>query len=466
MYEMRTFPYFATRHTGHDKNRHGLVLGMNLSALRFVATLRRFIKQLPENMTTDTVETVAQQSRRAARQLASTSEAQRNRALLGMAEAMEAAKRDILTVNAEEVEQARQAGLPAAMLKRLTIDEKVFQYMLSRLKKVAQCPDPLNRILAGHTNPNGLQVYKKSVPLGVVGIIYESRPNVTSDAAGVCIKSGNAVILRGGSEALQTNIRLADAMIEGAVAAGLPQHAIQIIRTPGHEAVGELLKMDDYVDVLIPRGGKDLIKRIAEGTRIPVIKHYDGICHLYIAADADPIQAVDLAINSKCQSVQVCNALETLLVDEQCAAQMLPLLKTAFETKQIELRGCQRAQALLPGMESATEEDWRSEYLAPILSLKIVNGISEAIDHINHYGSGHTDAIATQSLKLAQTFEQQVDSASVLINASTRLSGGGDYGLGSVVGISTDKLHARGPVGPEELTTYKWVAYGNGHLRS
>ncbi|MGR8929804.1 MAG: glutamate-5-semialdehyde dehydrogenase [Gammaproteobacteria bacterium] len=417
-------------------------------------------------MTTTTVEAIAKQSRLAARQLSSTSELQRNRALAGMAESLESVKRQILTTNSEEVERARQAGLPAAMVKRLTIDEKVFQYMLSRLKKVAQRPDPLNRVLEGHTNPNGLKVFKKSVPLGVIGIIYEARPNVTSDAAGVCIKAGNAVILRGGSEALRTNIMLTDAMIAGAVSAGLPSHAIQIVREAGHEAVGELLKMDDYVDVLIPRGGKDLIKRIAEGTRIPVIKHYDGICHLYIAADADSTQAVNLTVNSKCQSVQVCNALETLLVDEGCAQRILPLLKTALDAESIELRGCEKTQRLLPDIVPATEDDWQTEYLAPILSIKIVNGIVEAIEHINHYGSGHTDGIVTQSLNLALQFEQQVDSASVLINASTRLSGGGDYGLGSVVGISTDKLHARGPVGPDELTSYKWVAYGNGHLRA
>lgn len=413
----------------------------------------------------NTVQTIARQSRFAARQLASTSEKIRNLALSKMADSLESIKHQVLEINAQEVMKARQEGQSDAMIKRLTIDDNVFQYMLSRLTKVAQGPDPLNRVLAGHTNPNGLQVYKKSVPLGVIGIIYESRPNVTTDAAGVCIKSGNAVILRGGSEALQTNTLLTDAMIEGAVNAGLPQHAIQIIRTPGHEAVGELLKMDEYVDVLIPRGGKSLIKRIAEGTQIPVIKHYDGLCHLYIAEDADPAQAVDLAINSKCQSIQVCNALETLLVDKKCAEQMLPLLQTAFVSNNIELRGCEETQKILKTISPATEEDWHTEYLAPILSIKIVNGIEEAIDHINHYGSGHTDSIVTQSLNLAQTFEQQVDSASVMINASTRLSGGGDYGLGSVIGISTDKLHARGPVGPDELTTYKWVAYGNGHLR-
>ncbi len=416
-------------------------------------------------MNTSHVQVIAKHSKIATKQLASSSESQRNLALSKMADSLESVKDQVLEINAQEVLKARQNGQSEALIKRLTIDEKVFKYMISRLRKVAQSPDPLNRVLSGHTNPNGLQVYKKSVPLGVIGIIYESRPNVTSDAAGVCIKSGNGVILRGGSEALQTNIVLADAMIRGAVEAGLPEHAIQIIRTPGHEAVNELLTMEDYIDVLIPRGGKDLIKRIAEGTRIPVIKHYDGICHLYLAEDADPTQAIELAINSKCQSVQVCNALETLLVDKNRAEQLLPLLNTAFTTKHIELRGCEQTQKILANILPATADDWHSEYLAPILSIKIVNGINEAIEHINHYGSGHTDGIVTQSLALAKQFEQQVDSASVLINASTRLSGGGDYGLGSVIGISTDKLHARGPVGPDELTTYKWVVYGDGHLR-
>ena len=412
-----------------------------------------------------TVKVIAQQSRLAANQLAATSTKQRNLALTNMAEALAAVKPQLLEVNAEEVNNARLTGQSEALVKRLTINEKVFQTMLSRLKKVAQAPDPLNKVLTGHTNANGLQVYKKSVPLGVIGFIYESRPNVTTDAAGVSIKSGNAIILRGGSEALQSNIMLADAMSQGAISAGLPEHSIQIIRIPGHEAVNELLKMHDYIDVLIPRGGKDLIQRIAEGTRIPVIKHYDGICHLYLAADADPEQAIQLAINSKCQSIQVCNALETLLIDQACAEHLLPLLQAAFADNDIELRGCKKSQQLLANLIPATEFDWHTEYLAPILSVKIVDGIDEAIAHINHYGSKHTDGIVTQSLKLAQQFEQQVDSASVLINASTRLSGGGDYGLGSVIGISTDKLHARGPVGPSELTSYKWVAYGAGHLR-
>ncbi|TPQ26541.1 glutamate-5-semialdehyde dehydrogenase [Methylomonas koyamae] len=416
-------------------------------------------------MNSSSITEIARQSRLAARQLAPASDAQRNLALAKMAEALQAVRAQVLATNAEEVAKARAVGQTEAMVKRLTIDDKMFDYMLSRLKKVAQLPDPLNRILTGHTNPAGLRVYKKSVPLGVIGMIYESRPNVTTDAAGVCIKSGNAVILRGGSEALQTNAVLTDAMVAGAAAAGLPQHAIQIVRTPGHEAVGELLQQDQYIDVLIPRGGKSLIKRIAEGTRIPVIKHYDGICHLYLAADAEPAKAVALAVNSKCQSVQVCNALETLLVDAECAERLLPLLDEAFTENGIELRGCEETLKILPGIAAATEQDWSSEYLAPILSVKIVAGIQQAIDHINHYGSGHTDGIVTQSLRLARQFEEQVDSASVMVNASTRLSGGGDYGLGSVVGISTDKLHVRGPVGPDGLTTYKWIAVGDGHLR-
>jgi len=416
-------------------------------------------------MDSSAVHAIARQSSLAARQLSSAPEIVRNLALSKMADSLEAVKQQVLQVNAAEVSKAKAAGQSSAMIQRLTIDEKVFQYMLSRLRKVAQLPDPINRVLEGHTNPAGLQVYKKSVPLGVVGIIYESRPNVTTDATAVCIKSGNAIILRGGSEALQTNTLLADAMVKGAVEAGLPEQAIQIIREPGHEAVGELLKMDEYIDVLIPRGGKGLIKRIAEGTRIPVIKHYDGICHLYIAEDADLDQAIKLAINSKCQSVQVCNALETLLIDKHCAINVLARLQQAFIANNIELRGCEQAQKILSNIIPATEEDWHTEYLAPILSIKIVDGIDQAIQHINYYGSGHTDGIVTQSLKTANQFELQVDSASVLINASTRLSGGGDYGLGSVIGISTDKIHARGPVGLEGLTSRKYIVRGDGHVR-
>jgi len=308
-------------------------------------------------------------------------------------------------------------------------------------------------------------VEKISVPLGVVGIIYEARPNVTTDAAAVCLKSGNAVILRGGSESLHSNLVLADAMSATLQENGLPADALQIIRTAGHESVEALLRMDAYIDVLIPRGGKGLIKAVAQGTRIPVIKHYEGICHLYLAPDAPAEMAIALALNSKLQRVEVCNALETLLVDEQAASRLLPALVQAFREKGVELRGCEAARRLCPEIAVATEEDWRTEYLAPILSMRIVQDMDQAIEHINTYGSGHTDAIVTQNVRWAHRFTAAVDSGSVLVNASTRLSGGGDYGMGAVVGISTDKLHARGPVGVQELTSYKWVVYGDGHLR-
>ncbi|HAH87385.1 MAG TPA: glutamate-5-semialdehyde dehydrogenase, partial [Armatimonadetes bacterium] len=303
-----------------------------------------------------------------------------------------------------------------------------------------------------------------SVPLGVIGIIYESRPNVTTDAAAVCIKSGNAVILRGGSEAIRTNTLLAEIMQNAAVSCGVPADAVQIIGTTDRSAVGELLQQEKYVDVIIPRGGKSLIERISRESRIPVIKHYEGICHQYVAADADAEMAVSVVVNSKCQKVEVCNALETLLIDAECAGRILPSLAEALRERGVELRGDEQSRAIAP-MEKAAREDWAAEYLAPILSIRIVRGVDEAIDHINTWGSGHTDGIITGSLATSNRFIAGVDSASVLVNASTRLSGGGDYGMGAVVGISTDKLHARGPVGPEELTSYKWVAVGDGHLR-
>jgi glutamate-5-semialdehyde dehydrogenase len=299
----------------------------------------------------------------------------------------------------------------------------------------------------------------------VIGVIYESRPNVTTDAASVCLKSGNAVILRGGSEALRTNLVLGDAMVAAATANGMPGGAIQIVRETGHAAVRELLHLEGLIDVIIPRGGKELVRTVAAESRIPVIKHFEGICHLYLAPDAPSDMAVALAVNSKCERVEVCNALEKLLIDAECATRLLPVVVKAFAAQQVELRGCPRCRELEPGLTPTTDADWTAEYLAPILTVKIVDGIEAAIRHINTYGSGHTDGIVTQRLDWAERFVAAVDSASVMVNASTRLSGGGDYGMGAVVGISTDKLHARGPVGPRELTSYKWVAYGAGHLR-
>ena len=408
---------------------------------------------------------LAKKAKKAARDLAAVRGEANAAALSAMADALQKARSELARANTADLEDARNAGLPQPMIARLEITDKVFDYMLKRLKEIAALPDPVGRTLEGFIRPNGFRVSKVTVPIGVIGIIYESRPNVTTDAASVCLKSGNAVILRGGSESLRTNIVLADAMAEAASQNGLPDHAIQIIRTADRENVHHLLRMDRYVDVLIPRGGKSLIERVASESRIPVIKHYEGICHQYLAADAPVERAMAVTVNSKCQRVEVCNALETLLVDGQSSERLLPELKRAFDAEKVTLRGCARTRAILPDIEIATEEDWRTEYLDRILSVRIVDGVTEAIEHINTYGSGHTDGIITDDIATARRFVAGVDASSVLVNASTRLSGGGDYGMGAVVGISTDKLHARGPVGPQELTSYKWVAYGDGHLR-
>ncbi len=413
----------------------------------------------------ESIQRICEQARTAAAELRTIPGQVRSDALAAMPAALEESRGAVQEANEADLEDARQAGNPEHLIKRLAIDDKIFAYMKNRLKKLAALPDPVGRILEGHTRPNGLQVSKVSVPIGVIGIIYESRPNVTTDAAAVCLKSGNAVILRGGAESLRTNLVLADAMNRAALENGIPDNAIQIIRTPDRDAVGVMLEQQDAIDVLIPRGGKSLIKRISENSRIPVIKHYEGICHLYIAPDAQADMAVALAVNSKCQRVEVCNALETLLIDAQNATRVLPALVEAFDARGVELRGCERCLELVPNLGAADEEDWQTEYLAPILSIRIVDGIEQAIEHIATYGSGHTDGIVTHSLELADLFIRSVDSSSVLVNSSTRLSGGGDYGLGAVVGISTDKLHARGPVGASDLTSYKWVAHGNGHLR-
>lgn len=407
---------------------------------------------------------IAREAKAAAAVIASSSGAQRSEAIQNMCRELSASREEIMSANEEDVRAARGEGLEEHLIKRLQISEKVFAYMLRRLQEVVALPDPVNVVLEGHTNDAGLRVEKISVPIGVIGIIYEARPNVTTDAASVCLKSGNAVILRGGSECHKTNLLLCELMAKAAAEAGLPGASIQGIPTSDRAAVGELLKLNQYIDVLIPRGGKTLIERITAESRIPVIKHYDGICHIYIAEDADTRMAVEVSVNSKCERVEVCNALETLLVDAAAAPRVLPAIAEAFAAEGVELRGCNESRAIAQ-MNEATEEDWATEYLAPILSVRVVNGIDEAIEHIRKYGSGHTDGIITSSRRLEDIFTRQVDSASVMVNASTRLSGGGDYGMGAVVGISTDKLHARGPVGPRELTTYKWIARGTGHLR-
>ena len=411
----------------------------------------------------NSVADIARRAREASFLLKSVSGSCRAAALDLMAGKLESCKEELMAANAADL--AAAPNLSEAFKKRLQITEKIFKYMIDRLQEAAALPDPVGRVLEGHTMPSGLQVKRVAIPIGVVAIIYEARPNVTTDAAAVALKSGNAVILKGGSESLRTNKVLAAAMRSAALEAGLPEDAIQLIESTDHAAVGELLKQEQYVDLIIPRGGKNLIKAISEGTRIPVLKHYDGICHQYAAADADTAMTVELTVNSKCQRVEVCNALETLLIDAASAPRLIPAVTAALQAKGVELRGCCRTREILPDCVPAVDEDWDTEYLSATLSVKIVDGIDEAMAHIAAHGSGHTDGIITSSLALSERFISGVDSASVLVNASTRLSGGGDYGMGAVVGISTDKLHARGPVGPRELCSYKWVAVGNGQLR-
>ena len=410
------------------------------------------------------IQEMARRAAAASQILKTVSGARRADALNRMAGALIRVKDEVMAANAEDLKAAPDLSEP--MKKRLRITDKIFDYMANRLREAAALPDPVGRVLEGRVMPSGLRVEKIAVPIGVVAMIYEARPNVTTDAAAVALKSGNAVILKGGSESLRSNRVLADAMRSAAVEAGLPEDAVQLLDSADHDAVRELLRQEEYIDLIIPRGGKSLIRAISEGTRIPVLKHYDGICHLYIAEDADPAMSVSLAVNSKCQRVEVCNAMETLLVDAASAPRILPMVAAALKKQGVELRGCPETRAILPDCLPATEQDWDTEYLAPILSIRIVHGIEEAMDHIAKHGSGHTDGIITSSLDLSRRFIAGVDSASVLVNASTRLSGGGDYGLGAVVGISTDRLHARGPVGPAELCTYKWVAVGNGQLRA
>ena len=411
------------------------------------------------------IEQIAKRGMEAARILAAASGTARAKALNAMADCLISCKDELYEANRQDLEAGRAVGLSEAFQKRLAVTDKIFDYMVKRLREAAALPDPVGRVLEGRTMPSGLQVSRVAVPIGVVAIIYEARPNVTTDAAAVALKSGNAVILKGGSESIRSNRVLVAAMRKAIVAAGLPEDTVQFIDSTDHAVVNELLKQDRYIDVVIPRGGKGLIKAVSENTRIPVLKHYDGICHQYVAADADIDMAVAVVVNSKTERVEVCNALETLLVDEKIAAAFLPKVRDAFAAKGVEIRGCEKTRKILPEVVAATEDDWDTEYLAPIISIRVVDGLDEAVAHIAAHGSGHTDGIITNNLQESQAFVARVDSASVLVNASTRLSGGGDYGMGAVVGISTDKLHARGPVGPNELCSYKWVAIGNGHLR-
>jgi len=409
---------------------------------------------------------VGQQARAAATLVARSTTEVRNRALLATAEALDGARNELAEANARDLASARESGLDAAMLDRLELTPARIDGMIEGLRQVASLPDPIGAITDMTYRPSGIQVGKMRVPLGVVGIIYESRPNVTVEAASLCLKSGNATILRGGSESLHSNQAIALCLARGLAEVGLPESAVQVVKTTDRAAVGELITMPDYVDVIVPRGGKGLIERISRDARVPVIKHLDGVCHVYIDSHADPEKALSVAVNAKTHRYGTCNTMETLLVDKEIAADMLPLLGPAFIEKGVELRGCEQTREILTDIKTATEADWLEEYLAPVLAVRVVDGLDGAIAHINRYSSQHTDSIITENYTRARRFITEVDSSSVMVNASTRFADGFEYGLGAEIGISTDKIHARGPVGLEGLTSQKYVVFGDGHIRA
>ncbi|HFH4346461.1 glutamate-5-semialdehyde dehydrogenase [Pseudomonas aeruginosa] len=415
----------------------------------------------------DYMSRLGRDARAASRLLARAATAQKNRALLAAADALDAARAELSHANEQDLAAGRANGLEPAMLDRLALTPARIDDMIEGLRQVATLPDPIGEIRDMRYVPSGIQIGKMRVPLGVVGIIYESRPNVTIDAASLCLKSGNATILRGGSEAIHSNQAIARCIQQGLAEAGLPAAAVQVVETTDRAAVGALISMPEYVDVIVPRGGKGLIERISREAKVPVIKHLDGICHVYIDVAADLDKAIRVADNAKTQRYAPCNTMETLLVHAGIAEQLLPPLATIYREKGVELRGDAATRALLGAdVLEATEEDWRTEYNAPILSIRIVDGLDAAIEHINTYGSQHTDAIITENFSDARRFLAEVDSASVMVNASTRFADGFEYGLGAEIGISTDKLHARGPVGLEGLTSEKYVVFGDGHVRT
>jgi glutamate-5-semialdehyde dehydrogenase len=417
----------------------------------------------------DQMADIGRRARAAASAMAKADTRAKNDALRHIALAIRAQRVQLQAANARDLKRARAAGLDAAALDRLTLSDQAVEQMAAGLEQIAQLPDPIAEIGDVKPMPSGIRVGRMRVPLGVIGIIYESRPNVTVDAAGLCIKSGNASILRGGSEAIESNRRLAELVADGLEAARLPRDGVQLVGTTDRAAVGLLVTMPEYVDIIVPRGGKGLIERLMKESLVPMIKHLDGICHVYIDGAADLMKAVTIADNAKTQRYGTCNTMETLLVAQSIAARVLPLLGRIYVDKGVQLRGCDATRAILgdAGIDSvaATEADWRTEYLAPVLSIRVVAGADAAIDHINTYGSKHTDAIVTEDYTVAMRFLREVDSASVMINASTRFADGFEYGLGAEIGISNDKLHARGPVGLEGLTSLKYVVFGNGEVR-
>jgi len=409
---------------------------------------------------------IGRAARQAAGRLAVTTGAQRDAALRACAEAVRDRRDALQAANAKDLARREQFGLTGAMVNRLTLTDKRVESMAVALEEMAGQVDPVGRTVCAYNRPNGLRIEKRRVPLGVVAIIYESRPNVTSDAAGLCLKSGNAAILRGGKEAIHSNLAIAKALRAGLSAAELPAAAVTVIDRSDREIVGALCQAAGLIDLIVPRGGKGLISAVTRAATIPVIKHYDGICHVYVHAAADLAMAERIVLNAKCQYPAVCNAMETLLVDAAVAERFLPAVAAKLRAEGVELRGCERSRELAGEMAAGGEDDWRAEYLDLILAVRVVAGLDEAIEHVNAYGSGHTDAIVTGEIAAADRFVTEVDSSSVMVNASTRFSDGGEYGLGAEIGISTDKLHARGPMGAEDLTTYKWIVTGDGHVRT
>ncbi len=404
-------------------------------------------------------------ARAASRVLSRMTTADKNTALLAMADALEAQSEHLKAENAKDLVAGKESGLDEALLDRLTLDDKAIGVMAEGIRQIAALPDPIGKISDMKYVPSGIQIGKMRVPLGVVGIIYESRPNVTADAAALCLKSGNAAVLRGGKEAIYSNMAVAACIKQGLSKAGLPEDLVQVLETTDRAAVTEMITMPAYIDVIIPRGGKGLIETISKGASVPVIKHLDGVCHVYIDDQADIEKALQVAFNAKTQRYGTCNTMENLLVAEGIAEQVLPELCGMYQEKGVELRGCETTRNIVSGINAATDEDWDTEYLAPILAIKVVKDMDEAIDFINTHSSGHTESIITENYTRSRRFLREVDSSSVMVNASTRFADGFEYGLGAEIGISTDKFHARGPVGLEGLTSQKYVVLGDGHIR-
>ena len=419
----------------------------------------------PDNWTRE-AEAVGKRGREAARPLAAAGTGAKNAALRAMAATLRAKAPEILRENAADVAAAKEAGLSAAMLDRLHLGPEGLEKMARSLEEIAELRDPVGEVIEGYVRPNGLQIQRVRVPIGVILVIYESRPNVTSDVAGLCLKSGNAAILRGGKEALRTNAAIHGALAEAVRNEGLPADAVQMIGQPSRDLLAALLRQDRHIDLVVPRGGESLIRAVAEQSTIPVIKHDKGVCHVYVDELADLEMAEAICFNAKVQRAATCNAMETLLVQKNVAARFLPRICRRLSEAGVELRGCERTRRIWPSAKPATEEDWYAEYLDLVLAIRVVDDIQEAIDHIDQYGSNHTDAIVSEDIRRIQQFVRDVDSSSVMVNTSTRFSDGGEYGLGAEVGISTGKLHARGPMGVRDLTTYKWVVFGSGQLRT